>query len=190
VRTARIAKCTKQSGLLATPISRSVLGASSRAHRIKCSWFNTSSCRVNAAIRCDATHARRQRLVSLPTMNVQRQPHGFHDAVRLHATLCVVCIVYRAAHGVRRTSPQKVTMLMRLPSDDPTLAILRFSLSQLAGVPIDAFCVVARSLPHTSHYCQPEVVRHRSRRIAQVLKFAHKHWHVRSLVQLGSGMQM
>ena len=42
------------------------------------------------------THARRQRLVSLPTMNVQRQPHGFHDAVRLHATLCVVCgIVHR-----------------------------------------------------------------------------------------------
>ena len=126
MRTARIAKCTKQSGLLATPISRSVLGASSRAHRIKCSWFNTSSCRVNAAIRCDATHARRQRLVSLPTMNVQRQPHEFHDAVRLHATLCVVCIVYRAAHGVRRTSPQKVTMLMRLPSDDPALAICAF----------------------------------------------------------------
>ena len=79
----------------------------------------------------------------------------------LHCVWCVV-LCTAAAHGVRRTSPQKVTMLMRLPSDDPTLAILRFSLSQLAGVPIDAFCVVARSLPHTSHYCQPEVVRHRS----------------------------
>jgi hypothetical protein len=99
VRTARVAKCTKRSGLLATPISRSVLGASSRAHRIKCSWFNTSSCRVNAAIRSDADSCRKtalhRRLVSLPTMNVQRQPHGFHDAVRLHAILCVVCIVYR-----------------------------------------------------------------------------------------------